>query len=122
MMMNSLQIKTTADLVAALRPGWDVQGIRAALVKVQELDAFDVAETAVRLARDSANRTPAVIAMQGNYRVAKSSPANREAARKQIADRDAAIRDCEYCDENGYRLPACRAVCGHIPPRKQVTG
>lgn len=122
MMMNSNHIKTIADLVAALRPGWDVQGIRAALMKVTELDPFDVADTAIRLARDSANRTPAVIAMQGNYRVTSSSASGVDRRRREAAARDAAISECEWCDENGYRLPAARAVCGHVAPRKHLVG
>jgi hypothetical protein len=61
------QARALAQLVAALRPGWDVAGIRAALSNARHrAPAHDLAIAAIRCTQTDA-RTPAVIAMDGPH-------------------------------------------------------
>lgn len=62
------QARHLAGLVAALRPGWDVPGIRKALWDARTKGTPDqVAHAAITAAMDPANRTPAVIALDGPH-------------------------------------------------------
>jgi hypothetical protein len=61
------QARALAQLVAALRPGWDVAGIRAALSNARHIaPAHDLAVAAIRATQGDA-RTPAVIGMDGPH-------------------------------------------------------
>ena len=127
MMMTPNQIQTTAAVVAALRPSWDEQGVRAALLKCTDRDPFDVTLAAVAAARDASNRTPAVIPLAGAHWPATAAPvasaedrvrAQRErieaSQREAAAAREsllAARAACRRCDDAG-RLPG-GAWCTH---------
>ena len=61
------QARALAHLVAALRPGWDVAGIRSALSSARHrAPAHELAIAAIRCTQGDA-RTPAVIAMDGPH-------------------------------------------------------
>lgn len=129
MMMNPNQIKHLADLVSSLRPEWDAQGVRAALLRLPDCDPVDGAIAAVRAAGDPMNRTPGVIPMQGPHwqqitrkpvlaPLAERAAAQRaelEAARRERVEaresRERARRECRDCNDKG-RLPA-GGRCGH---------
>ena len=119
-MMNPNQMKGIAEAVAALRPSWDAQGVRAALMKVKDRDPFDVALAAIKAARETVNRTPAVIPLAGEHWLeAKPAKADHRAARLDAAKASmAAIRNCALCDEAGYRLPKRLILCTHAPLRR----
>lgn len=66
--LNHEQAKHLAALVAALRPGWDVPGVRKALWDARTKGTPDqVAHAAITAAMDPTNRTPAVIALDGPH-------------------------------------------------------
>lgn len=115
MMMNPHHIQQIAAVVAALRPAWGEQGIRAALLKVENRDPFDVALAAIKAAREESNRTPAVIAQMGPHWVeAKQQARDTHGERRARAKAAMAeIRACPLCDEGGYRLPQSLLVCTH---------
>lgn len=61
------QARALAHLVATLRPGWDVAGIRSALSSARHRgSAHELAIAAIRCTQGDA-RTPAVIAMDGPH-------------------------------------------------------
>lgn len=127
MMMTPTQTQYVAALVAELRPGWDPQGIRAALLKAANRDAFDVALAALRAAREPGNRTPAVIPLAGPHWESSKPPAvpRADRVRSQVEAVEAACREresarasrlaaraaCSECDDAG-RTPS-GAWCAH---------
>ena len=120
-MMNSIHIQTLAALVAALRPEWGEQGIRASLLKVQARDPFDVAIAAIKACRESSNRTPAVIAHMGPHWV-EAKPVKHDTHGERLAiekARMAAIRACGLCDDDGYRA---MRLCTHREPGRRPAG
>lgn len=61
------QARALAQLVAALRPGWDVAGVRSALSAARHKGtAHELAIAAIRCTQSDA-RTPAVIGMDGPH-------------------------------------------------------
>ena len=60
-MLSREQAQALTRCVHLLRPAWNEEGIMAALVKVRERDAFDVALAAIRAAKDPSAQTPGVI-------------------------------------------------------------
>lgn len=73
------QAKRLADLIHSLRGDWDVKGILAALYEAGGKGGnFDVAQAAIRAAASPANRTPAIIALEGaHWRFDEPTQANR---------------------------------------------
>lgn len=71
MMTNEItgdQARALAALVATLRPGWDAPGVLAALRDARTKGSADqVAHAAITAAMDPANRTPAVIGLDGPH-------------------------------------------------------
>ena len=66
--INGDQARAIAALVAALRPEWDLPGIRAALWEAKERGSpWNVAHAALYAAQDPKNRTPAIIPMAGEH-------------------------------------------------------
>ena len=66
--INGDQARALAALVATLRPGWDSPGVLAALRDARTKGTPDqVAHAATTAAMDPANRTPAVIALDGAH-------------------------------------------------------
>lgn len=62
------QAKRLAELIHSLRGDWDVKGILAALYEAGGKGGnFDVAQAAIRAAASPANRTPAIIALEGPH-------------------------------------------------------
>lgn len=66
--INGDQARALAALVAALRPDWDAPGVLAALRDGRTKGTADqLAHAAINAAMDPANRTPAVIALDGSH-------------------------------------------------------
>lgn len=101
------QAEALAELVHALRPEWDPQGILAALAKARDrADAPTVAIAAIRAAATPTNRTPAVIPLSGDHWIDPAVTPSSTGAVPGPSD--------ARCDEPGhehYRLPCkgCRA-------------
>ena len=115
-MMNPNQIQAIAAVVASIRPEWGEQGIRAALIKIENRDPFDVTIAAVKAAREQSNRTPGVIPQMGPHWV-EAKPSSRSNHGERLAKAKAsmaAVRACSLCDDNGYRLPKGLTLCAHI--------
>lgn len=127
-MMSSDHISKIAELVSSLRPTWDAQGVRAALVKIGDRDPFDTAIAAVNAARVESNLTPRIITLAGPHWPAQAKQpvrplaeraaaqrAELEAARRERVEaresRERARRECRDCNDEG-RLPG-GGRCGH---------
>lgn len=102
--INADQAGALAALVAALRPEWDLPGIRKALWEARTRGTpWDVAHAALYAAQDPKNRTPAVIPMVGTHWVA-SKPLGEAGAIRY-----------PRCEEPGhqsfaaYNCSACRS-------------
>lgn len=67
MMMTKPDAEKIAQDAHAARPEWDTAGIMAALLKVRDRDPQHVRAAALHAARNPANRTPAVIALDGEH-------------------------------------------------------
>lgn len=67
--ITNRQANAIAELVASLRPDWDIQGIMSALRAAAQLtaDPARLAVAAALVASDPANRTPKVIGMRGKH-------------------------------------------------------
>lgn len=67
--ITTRQANAITELVASLRPDWDVRGIMAALRDAAELttDPTRLAVAATLAAGDPSNRTPKVIGMRGKH-------------------------------------------------------
>ena len=67
MMMTKPDAEKIAQDAHAARPEWDTAGIMAALLKVRDRDPQHVRAAALHAARNPANRTPAIIALDGEH-------------------------------------------------------
>lgn len=104
------QATKLATLVNALRPDWDKAGILDALGKARHLGtATEVSIAAIRCAESAKNRTPAVIALDGeHWRPPKADPGAMGDRRINVAGR---------CDKCGRLHPAADPC---IPPREET--
>ena len=95
-----------ASLVHAIRNDWDEQGIRSALLKVADRPLADVARAAVSATSRTDQRTPAVIALDGeHWRAPGSTPTATTAS--------VIVTHCEH------KLPG--RTCAECYPRASVT-
>lgn len=82
MMMTKQQAEIITELVRTVRGDWDAQGVMAALANCRHRDVAEIARAAVRAAAMPTNRTPAVIAMDGDHWQARTlatvGPVRRE--------------------------------------------
>lgn len=67
MMMTKSDAEAIALDAHATRPEWGVAGIMTALLSVRDRDPQHVRDAALNAARNPANRTPAVIALDGEH-------------------------------------------------------
>lgn len=67
MMMTKSDAEAIALDAHATRPDWGVAGIMTALLSVRDRDPQHVRDAALHAARNPANRTPAVIALDGEH-------------------------------------------------------
>lgn len=125
MMMTKLeqrQAQALAAFINTLRPDWDATGVYAALGKARDLaDAPSLAIAAIRAAATPTNRTPAVIAMQGDHwttTTVTSTPTTGGAKQAK----------CDVYGHEGYpavNCPGCRAdalVNGNREPAPEPYG
>ena len=98
-----------ASLVHAIRNDWDEQGIRSALLKVADRPLADVARAAISATSRTDQRTPAVIALDGeHWRAPGSAPT--------VTTAPGIVTRCEHklpglsCTECYPRTVASRAV------------
>lgn len=68
-----------AALMAALHPGWDIPGCRAALWNAKDrADVYELAHAAIELARRTDLRSPAVLAEDGPHWGKHQTPTGNE--------------------------------------------
>jgi len=100
--ITSTQAQHLAQFVAALRPGWDVPGIRAAIRAAKDrAPADDLALALIRLTRRTDLRTPAILAQDGPHWLAPDLEQVRDARRAKCAAHhvDTRVSDglCPFC-------------------------
>src|SRR6266498_1617211 len=93
--------KHLTTLIGALRPDWDRPGIADAIWRaIDRGNAIEICTAAIRASVIS-NRTPAVIALDGNHwRGTTTKPASAATLNAS------AVRRCPDC--GGYHPPACQ--------------
>lgn len=99
MMMTKPDAEKIAQDAHAARPEWDTAGIMAALLKVRDRDPRHVRAAALHAARNPANRTPAVIALDGEHWTATAPRPTPQRGK-------CATHDLAYI---GTCCPSCRA-------------
>src|SRR4051812_36829787 len=67
MTISREQAQALTRLVHLLRPAWNEEGIYAAVTRVKDRDAYDVALAAIRAAADKGANTPGVIPSPGPH-------------------------------------------------------
>ena len=96
--LNREQAQALTALLASLRSTWDAAGIMSALGKAKTMGtATEVAIAALKAASKDTNRTPAVIAMQGDHWTTGEATTNPH-------------RD-EPCPVHDHIRPAWNCVC-----------
>lgn len=100
--ITSTQAQHLAQLVAALRPGWDIPGIRAAIHAAKDrAPADDLALALIRLTRRTDLRTPAVLAEDGPHWLAPDLQQVRDSRRPKCPEHqvDTRVSDglCPLC-------------------------
>lgn len=100
--ITSTQAQLLAQLVAALRPGWDVPGIRAAIHAAKDrAPADDLALALIRLTRRTDLRTPAVLTEDGPHWLAPDLQQVRDSRRPKCPQHqvDTRVSDglCPLC-------------------------
>lgn len=100
MKIDSNQAKTLATFISQIRPGWDPQGIYAALGKARDMaPAPQLAIAAIQAAMDDTNRTPAVIAMQGDHWTTPATTTNARPGGREPR--------CDVYGHEGYPARNC---------------
>lgn len=98
--MTETQARALAALVAALRPEWGQAGIMAALGEAGRtvtLDPWVLTTAAVAAARDTSNRTPAMIAQPGPWWPKDAPSTTRPAACPKDGHQGHPAHLCGYC-------------------------
>jgi hypothetical protein len=109
--MNHSEAKLLAAFLHELRkrtggPIWDAPGIEYALGQGRQLaDAPDLARAAISAARVPGNRTPAIIAMDGEHWRDKAPSKAEGTYRPPRADEVCRVHQAGYADS----CPGCRA-------------
>lgn len=99
--INHDQAKALARLLNAMRTDWDEAGIMAALGNARhQASAPDLMVAAIRAAASAHNRTPAVIAMQGEHW--RSGTVARRAAEPDVR--------CSICNQGQERCEQLAAL------------
>ena len=109
--MTETQARALAALVAALRPEWGQAGIMAALSEAGRtvtLDPWVLTTAAVAAARDTANRTPAMIAQPGPWWPKDAPATTRPAPCPKDGHQGHPAHSCGYC--RAEELAPVRAV------------
>lgn len=111
------QARALSHLVTLLRPGWDVSGIRAALSKARHhADASELAIAAIRACQDPANRTPAVIALDGPHWRTGGGALTRDLPAVKC-DEHGLPQPCRSCAADDKAQDAAGTHPGSTPPR-----
>lgn len=104
MSLSREQAQALTRLVHLLRPAWNEEGIYAALAKVKERDAYDVALAALRAAADGNAKTPGVIPSPGPH-WNEAEPV--EPKRPHLSRAERRARTCDTCGAlDGCKPPA----------------
>lgn len=103
------QARALAHLIAALRPGWDVAGIRGALSKARHRgNAHELAIAAIRCTQGDA-RTPAVIALDGPHWASAGAGTDVVPAKAKKCDQPGHETyyawNCGYCASERLEAP-----------------
>lgn len=142
--MTQLQGQKLAELVNALRPSWGTNGIYIAIERAvtENLgDATAISLAAIRAAKDTANKTPAIIRLPGPHWSVEQdltdTTAELKAAKDKLAGKYAApdtndprcddhpeehFSSCRECAKEKVPMPSdFRKLAGIVPkqPRKR---
>ena len=113
-MLSREQAQSLTRTIHLLRPGWNEEGIYAALAQVKGLDPFEVALAALRAAKDPNAKTPGVIPSKGPHwnEEPPSAPAKQHLSRDERRSRTCAT--CGFVD-------GCRGGSHDFVPLTQAT-
>lgn len=111
-----------AEQIREIREDWDVRGIVAALAKVRERPFFELALAARFAALDQSNRTPEVIALDGeHWRLARAA-LRTSSGRRELADSercDVCSRAKDQCEDAQELHPGSRHDFRSVSDAKQ---
>jgi hypothetical protein len=104
MTLSREQAQALTRLVHLLRPAWNEEGIYAAVARVKERDAYDVALAAIRAAADKNANTPGVIPSPGPH---WNEAAPVEPKVPVLSREERRARTCDICGAlDGCKPPA----------------
>jgi hypothetical protein len=112
MIMSEQEARALARAIELMRPTWQAAGITRALGTARmKANKWTVALAAINAAADDANRTPAVIPLDGKHWPMKTPtiPAPPHPQRQELTEEEREAAHRQYL--------AARAVLGHREPR-----